>query len=619
MAIGILFAVLVVSAGFAILRCVQHAKGVLALGLAPASGLALLAVISTWSGLSGLRSPLPGAAVLVIGLAGASLGFYDRQSIVGAIRTLLREQRAASATLFIALLVPCLAVGVAFGGFQAPLSPHDGAFHVETIDKFRRGVAFLDWYPPGLAALFGASLQLMPWIDSAAGAYGLGLGLTLVAPLAIFGLGATIWRDLRAASAAALLVSFTYLFPYFPQVWGGWPQLIGVLLVVGLWTVAAEYLERPSWLGAVLAGLFIGSIVIVHGTELYTSAIVLLVLAISRWRRLPWRRLGGDLGLAVAIAAVCAAPYLPAVLHWAGAGGAYQAGLEDGTAMDIGARNATAGESLGIFTLDALGVDLPVRIGLLALGVVWALRQRTGRVLAAVVAIFVALAVIATFLNGVPIVRTVFAATYPWSLPFRHMTLASVPLALLAGGGCVCALRVWTTLLGRLTGATLGRVERLGRLLVVTWLMLATWALVAFLAIPRWRVASFSDDDAAAMAWLRQHASPADVVANDRFADAGIWAPYKAGVRILEYRSFGDPSTAAERSLVLDNVGQLDRSPAAGAAACALGVRYVYHGAQNSAWQPRQFPPVDELRSSAALEEVYAHGDAVVFATRLGC
>jgi hypothetical protein len=357
----------------------------------------------------------------------------------------------------------------------------------------------------------------------------------------------------------------------------------------------------------------------VHGTELYTSAIVLLVLAISRWRRLPWRRLGGDLGVAVAIATVCAVPYLPAVLHWAGAGGAYQAGLEDGTAMDIGARNATAGESLGIFTLDALGVDLPVRIGLLALGVVWALRQRTGRVLVAVVAIFVALAVIATFLNGVPLVRTVFAATYPWSLPFRHITLASVPLALLAGGGCVCALGLWSSLLGRLTGATLRRLERLGRLLVVTWLVLATWALVTFLAIPRARVASFSDDDAAAMAWLRQHASATDVVANDRFADAGIWAPYKAGVRILEYRSFGDPSTAAERSLVLDSVGELDRNSAAAAAACALNVRYVYHGAQNSAWQPRQFPPVDELRASAALEEVYAHGDAAVFATRLGC
>ena len=618
MPIAILFALLVISAGAAVLRMFGLGKGVAAVGLAPAAGLAVLAIVSTSTGLLNLPPPLPGLAVLAIALAGASLTVRDRQTVAAASRALIAEQPLASGTLLLALVVPCVAIGLAFAGVQAPLSPHDGAFHVETIDRFRRGVAALAWYPPGLAALFGASLQLLPWIDSAEGAFGLGLGLTVLAPIALFGLGTTIWRDLRAASAAALLVGFTYIFPYYPQVWGGWPQLMGLLLVIGLWTVASEYLARPSWRAAGLAGVLVGGIVIVHGTELYTSSVVLLVLAVANSRRLPWRRLPRDIAAAVAIALVCAVPYLPALLHFAGTGGAYQVGLEDGRAMELGAKSATVTELLGVFTLNALGVDLPVRVVLLVGGAIWAFRQRTGRALVAASAVFAALAVVSSFLNFLPPVRFVYAATFPWSLPFRQMTFASVPLVLIAGGGAVGLSGMWSGLLARLRGATRRRTQRVGRLLVVSWLLLTTWALTAFLAIPRETTASFSDDDAAAMAWLRQHAAADDVVANDRFADAGIWAPYKAGVRIVEYRAFNDPSTAAQRALVLDNVGALDGKPEAAAAACELHVRYVYHGAQNSAWQPRQFPPLDELRGSAALEEVFSSGEAVVFRTRLG-
>jgi hypothetical protein len=285
--------------------------------------------------------------------------------------------------------------------------------------------------------------------------------------------------------------------------------------------------------------------------------------------------------------------------------------------MELGAKSATVAELLGVFTLNALGVDLPVRAVLLVAGTVWAFRQRTGRMLVAASAVFAGLAVVSSFLNFLPAVRFVYAATFPWSLPFRQMTFASVPLALLAGGGSVGFAGAWGSVLAGRRGAARRRLERIGRLLVVAWLLLATWAVTEFLSIPRETTASFSDDDAAAMTWLRQHATADDVVANDRFADAGIWAPYKAGVRILEYRSVGDPTTAAQRTLVLDNVGALDRNSDAAAAACELHVRFVYHGARNSAWQPRQFPALDKLRASTALEEVFSSGDAVVFRTRL--
>jgi len=118
---------------------------------------------------------------------------------------------------------------------------------------------------------------------------------------------------------------------------------------------------------------------------------------------------------------------------------------------------------------------------------------------------------------------------------------------------------------------------------------------------------------------MRANVSPSDVVVNDTFADAGIWAPYKADVRILVHRSFDDAAAADARALVLANVGRLDQVPAAAQAACALRARYVYYGAANAAWQVRTFPPLEELRASAALQTAYEAGKATVFRVRLNC
>ena len=617
--LGVLFASVVVMAGFGVLRGLGLAKGVQTLGFAPATGLAILALITTWAGVGRLLPPIPGGLCVAVVFIGLSAAARDRQVLYNAIGAFLREQRLASTLFAAALAVPCIATGIAFAGVQAPLSPHDGAFHVETSDVFRRGVAALNWYPPGLAAMFGALLQVLPWVDTALGAFQFGLGLALLVPVAVFGLGAAIWRNLRAASAAALLASLTHLLPYYPQVWSGWPQLTGVLLVIGIWTLAIQYLDRPSWPWAVLAGVLFGGIVVVHGTELYTSAIVLAITAPASWRRVDLLRLPVHGAGAIILAFVFAAPYVPALLHWAGSGGAYQVGYEDGTALEHGA-TTSAMQLLGAFIADALGVDLPVRVVLVALGFIWGFRRPGGRGVVAVTLAFVGMAVVASFFNGVPLVRDVFAATYPWSLPYRHLTFAVVTLSLLAGGGAILASDAWGRFLERMRSvAAHRRFERLGRLLVITWLGLSTWALIAFLSIESGADVSYSKDDAAAMAWLRQNVQSDDVVVNDTFADAGIWAPYKAGVRILMYRSVSDRATMDERRLIEAHVADLDQSPEAAAAACALNARYVYRGAENAAWQVRTFPPLAQLRSSPALQEVFTQGDAAVFRINLNC
>jgi hypothetical protein len=238
----------------------------------------------------------------------------------------------------------------------------------------------------------------------------------------------------------------------------------------------------------------------------------------------------------------------------------------------------------------------------------------------AITSVFVAMAVITTLFNSVPVVRTVFAATYPWSLPYRHLTFASIGLAMLAGAGFVFVGSRWSTWLVRVRGEMARRrLSRIGRLLVVTWLVLSCWAIIVLLGIEADRVGSMTGDDTAAMGWLQANVRPGEVVVNDTYADAGIWAPYKAGVEIMFYRSVSDPSTLDARQLVLDNVASLDQNPAAATAACALNARYVYYGAANTAWQSRAFPPLENLRNSAALAEVFAHGYAAVFAIKSAC
>jgi uncharacterized protein DUF6541 len=615
MALAIVFGVASLCAGQLFIRT----RGGVGVGLAVPVGLALMTVVATWLGIFHVARPVPGLALVALVLAGLVLAVKQRGRLLGEFRAFFEKHPLALVLLIAALLVPCVAMGIAFAHVQAPLSPHDGAFHVETSDAFRQAAAVSDWYPPGLAALFGAFLQITPWIDTAAGGAWLGMGLTLLAPLVVFGLGLAVWRNAVAASAGALLVSLTHLFPYYPQIWSGWPQLLGILLVLGIWVVGLRYLEEPSWRWAAIAGVLVGAIVLVHGTELYTTAIVLLVVCVGQWRRVNWRRLVPHGVGAVVLAIVCAGPYLPVLLHWASGGGAYQVGYEDGTALEQGATGSAA-QLLGLFSLDALGVDFPIRIVLVGLGLVWAVRCSAGLTVVAITSVFVGLAVVATFLNGVPLVRSVFAATYPWSLPYRHLTFASVGFGLIGGYGCLLLMRLWTSLRSRFRGVRAQRLTlRLGRLLVVTWLLLATWALGVFLAIEAGGDVSFTADDAAAMAWLSAHVAPDDIVVNDTFADAGIWAPYKAGVRIMFYRSFDDAATASARSLVLSNIAQLDQVPTAADAVCSLRARYVYYGAANAAWQVRSFPPVAELRASTALETAFQQSGATVFRIRLNC
>ncbi len=613
MAIALPFVLSVMCVGYGAVRVLRLHRCAGALGLLVPAGLAVLGIVATWASAVPLAPPVRGLVVAAAVAIAASAVVRDRTEIT---RAIVGKDKRASALLLLSVAVPIVSLGSVFWGVEVPLSPHDGAYHVEITDTLRAGQPFSQWYPPATPALFAAVLQLLPWVDTARGGFELGLALAVLAPLAVFGLALSVWSDARAAALSALFISLTYLFPYFPQIWSGWPLATSVLVMLGVWSASLEYLRQPAWQWAVAAGVLLGAIVVVHGTELYTLGLILLVLLLAGWRRIDWPLLARHLAMALPIAIGSALPYLPILLHWAGAGAAFNNGYEAGQALEDSTSSFLADSTFLVFLGGSLGMDVPLRVLLVAVGAWIALRCWTGRVVVGAAVLFLALGLMFALLQSMPLVRSVYAATFPWGMSYRTLIVVAIGQSVLAAAGAVAVvgwLRRWHA--ARRDGAARRLMGKAARLLAITWGLLALWALVFTLSITH-VVVGFDEHDAAAMRWLRANASANALIANDSYADAGIWIPEKAGLQIVWPRAVLDPATELARRAVLANVGQLDRVRDA---VCNLGVDYVYSGARVSDWDGRRFPMLEELRASSALREVFSSGGAAVFSVQVSC
>lgn len=595
--LGLIFALLIVAVGLLVAGRHRH--------LATVLGLGIVLPLCAWLPLVGVPPWVRGLAVVALAVAGVIVS---------------RPRPARSLTnglLLIAVLLPAVLLGVAFAGIEVPVSAHDGAFHVETIDALRQGSNTVStWYPSGFHSTMAALLALLPWLDSARGTLDLTQGLTILAPLCVFGLGIALGMRPLAAAVAAVIVAVTFLYPYDYHLWGGWPLGTGVMLALGVWSLALTWLDRPAWKWAALAGLLVGSIVLTHGTEVYTVALGLVVIAALSLRSMSPRHLALHVPLALAVAGIVAAPYLPTVLGWASRGGASVVGaeiLDFSTANpDVMGRADLLQYALGI-TGASGPLDLPIRVALLALGL-WG---RPPRVLFGLWLTFAVLLLVLDF-TSFDWFNRVFVMTFPWLVDHRPRQIAVLlatlieALGLLVGVGYLAAWRArWTH-----------RPHVWRRAALAAALLVGFFAEGSAVGVYKRLTQSVSEqalysvDDNAAMAWLRQHARPGEVLANDRAADAGIWAPYKAGVPILLPRSLSGDET---RENILTNVLDLDDASTTQHSACALGVKYIYQGALDSPYDTRLLPPREELVRSRELEEVYRSGPAAIFRIRLPC
>ena len=531
----------------------------------------------------------------------------------------IRANQVPALLLVCGCVLPLLLLGAAFASVEAPISTHDGAFHVETIDGLRSGAAAPGWYPIGFHASVAAVLGVVPWLDSARGTLEAALGLALLGPAAACALGMALGLEPLVAAAGAVVLALTWTYPYDYHLWAGWPQAMGVLLLLGLFAVALRWIERPTVGWATLGGLFAGAIVVTHGTEVYSAAIGVLVIAAARLGRINPRRLMMCLPLALGVALLAAAPYLSTLVGWAGSGGATAAGALH--ADFVGGGNPAPETREGWFEV-ALGsfgaasvLDLPVRLALFACGA----RLRQLRLVLVLWALFAVLALLFDLLD-LPVIRSIFVVTYPWLSDHRPRQVAVVFASLIGAGGLRFALAQLGTLRPRLAAHPHAR----RRLIVACGLLLVFFAEGSAVSVFK-RVALtvgqqdvVSADDAAAFTWLRQHARPGTVVVNDHAADAGIWVPFKAELPVLLPRS--EPADVAqEREPILQNLLDLDAAPAVRARACALGVEYVYVGARPLPFDEHVLPERGALERAPNLEEVFASGDAAVFRLHLPC
>jgi uncharacterized protein DUF6541 len=603
--VSLFFVALVLACGAALTRALR-----LSLNVAPLAGLAGIAVLTTWC--TALKAPpLLGSGLIVLG---ALLGLAGLLMSARETATSVKAWRVPLLVLAVSAALPALLLGAAFAGIEAPLSTHDGAFHVETIDSLRRGVPLETWYPIGFHASVAAILGLLPWLDTARGTSEIGLGLAVLGPLAVFSLGLALGLDALVSAMAAAILAVTFIYPYDYHLWGGWPQGMGVLLVIGLLVTALRWIERPTLGWAVLGGLFAGAIVLSHGIEVYSSALVLAVLVLARFRRIAPRRLAVDLPFALGLAILFAAPYLPTVLGWAGTGGAISAGEAFASNTDTGQADWLQ-FALGITGAASL-IDLPVRFGLIALGLGL---QRRARLAAVLWLSLVALLAVVQFVD-LPPVRTLFVLTFPWLADYRPRQIAVVFASLLGAGG----LSLGLAQLGRLRRRLVRRPNTFRRLALACGLVLAFFAEGSAVSVYK-RVTQavseqnvYSADDGAAMAWLKQNVEPGEMVANDQTVDAGIWAPYKADVPILLPRS-GSGVNRLEREPILAHVGDLNGAPGALASACALHVGYLYYGGQPTSADERVLPDRTALERAPDLEEVFTSGQAAIFRIHLPC
>jgi hypothetical protein len=564
-----------------------------------------------------LHAPLllASALLLIASLAGALALVRD-----GRQRSLLPRPRpvATVAACALATLIPLAVLGsTASVQLGVPNYANDAAFHVETIDALRRGAAWAGWYPPGSHAVFAAYLALLPGVDSAAGAAGASLVLALAAPLTLFAVAWSAVRDLRVASAAALVSALTFHYPYSPHFWSFWPLAWGTLLALALLAVALEYTRQADVRLALAGGVLAAGILLVHGTEVYTVLVGVGVIVLARWRQIHWRQLVPHLACAFGAAVLLAGAYLPVLLGWAGGGGVGDAALAEFGTRSQGALRTLDDELLFWSNTFSAGIviDAPVRLALLGAGTWFALRRREAGVIVGLLVGYSALNLVLRYVD-VPPVQRIFELTFPWGLTYRLASLPSAMVSLVEGAGCVL---LWTAVADWRPGLP-APARRWCNLAATATACLGLTATAILLGkrvdAEALAYLSYSPDDAVVMAWLNQHADKARLLANDGPEDGGIWAPYKAGLRVLNPRLGSvDPQRA---TLIEAHAAELDRAPDAREAVCATDVGYVYRGTL-AVPLARHLPTLDQLRSSAGLEELFQSGRVGVFKVQVRC
>ncbi len=338
----------------------------------------------------------------------------------------------------------------------------------------------------------------------------LGQGLNALVCLSVYRLGMALWKDVRRAGAAALLVAFAFHMPAYYLTWGRYTLLAGLVILPVAMAAAVEAArqetlqpERALRLAWLTGGLFL-----THYLAALLFGLFLVVLGLGKaWedfrrRTISWGAWSGLVG-GVLLGTVLAAPWLMRIWQYSTNTLSITPGTEAGAAY----QGPSSGYVSYLWYL-AGPYRNHVLFGLAGLALLFALRRAPGRLIGAWTLILVSLAV-------------------PWTIrlgPFRpdHLVIVLfLPAALLLGDLLVSA------------------GEAAGRVLRRRW----DWApaSIAVLALCVWGVIETRDilnsstlladtEDVTAVQWVAAH-TPADAhfLLNDTYWQGNVYRGVDGG------------------------------------------------------------------------------------------
>ncbi len=135
--------------------------------------------------------------------------------------------------------------------------------------------------------------------------------------LSVYALGMTIWKDVKRAGAAAVLVIFAFQMPAYYLTWGRYPLLTGLIVLPLTISAALEISRQPRPGKELIArfALLTGGLFLAHYLTAILLALFLIVLGIQRlWLDIRSRKIGwpvwAGLFLGVGVGLVFAGPWL---------------------------------------------------------------------------------------------------------------------------------------------------------------------------------------------------------------------------------------------------------------------------------------------------------------------
>jgi hypothetical protein len=604
----------------ALIGALAGARGWLLAGLAPLLTYCVAGLAGPWYAAIHVPFNVPSFVVAVLVFAGIAFAVRRRRAASDRLPDHLWDRRGHLAVL--ACLLFAAAVGArtilhGIGTISAVPQGFDAVYHAngiryiaQTGDGSLTGMGKLNWYPNGLfypnayhlvgslvyrltgspiPVVLNADTLLLPGL----------LALSLIVLVRRFRGRAVLAGSIALVSAAPATLLYESL-DHGPLL----PFLVGLALTP-LGTVALhEYLRRPGFdTGFLLAAAAVGLLTI-HSSTLFGGMLFAVPLLIQRGRAL-----GRDLLRLVPIAVV---GLLAAWLQLFGAIGLASGSLPYNGWPTEATTNKAVGTLLTFQHIEPhaqLWLSAALLVGLVSWRRLGELRWIAGT------ALILGLFAVAVLSSGNPLVK---ALSRPWwNDPHRMLSLAAIPLCVLAGHG-IAEVQRW--LRDRFTAKWLAPV--LAAVLLAGFFVgsnqLYTAANAAVIepgygphdGIPE-NDLPVSHDEETAMLELGKLAKPGDRAMNDR-ADGSVWTYAISGVRTVS--AHFDPALPTPESVLLSaQFRDYDTDQQVRDTVARLNIRWVILGHGGFPHDAPHPPGLVNLNGLPFLRLVYANANASVY------